>query len=432
MRSSSWGLLPSNKTASVEISRADFTKGTLPIAGNLLATGLGRSYGDVGLNPEGTCLSMTSLNRFVSFDDQTGVLECEPGVSIRDIQNTFAPRGWISPVTPGTSFVTVAGAIANDVHGKNHHTQGTFGNHVLAITILRTDGSSIMCSRHENEDYFRATIGGLGLTGIISRVRLQLARIPSPWVVTETLPFRDLDGFFRLSRDSENDFESSVAWFDCSTKKAGRGSFIRGNHVLSDKPFTEAKAPTLSFPFTPPFSLVNRLTLNLLNSSYFQLKQMTKAKKLESLWSFYYPLDGIGEWNRAYGPNGFFQYQSVIPESNAVEATKEMLRVISNSDLGSFLAVLKTFGKIKSEGLLSFPMEGVTLALDFPNRGEKTEALFKSLDSIVISAEGRLNPSKDARMSQDMFTQGYPNHRDFLKYRDPGVSSGFSKRVFGD
>jgi FAD/FMN-containing dehydrogenase len=398
---------------------------------NLLGSGLGRSYGDVGLNPEGICLSVTGLNRFVSFDLQTGVLECEPGVSIRDIQNTFAPRGWISPVTPGTSFVTVAGAIANDVHGKNHHTQGTFGNHIIEMTILRTDGSSIVCSREVNGDFFRATIGGLGLTGIISRVSLQLSKIPSPWVETETVPFGDLDEFFQLSRDSESDFESSVAWFDCSTKKAGRGSFIRGNHVPSEKPFKEAEEPKLSIPFTPPFSLVNSLTLNPLNSSYFRLKQIAKGKKLESLWSFYYPLDGVGNWNRAYGPKGFFQYQSVIPKSNALEATKEMLSVISDSGLGSSLAVLKTFGKIKSSGLLSFPMEGVTLALDFPNEGEKTGDLFKALDSIVLAAQGRLNPSKDARMSPGMFTQGYQNHEKFLEYRDSGISSGFSKRIFG-
>jgi hypothetical protein len=251
-------------------------------------------------------------------------------------------------------------------------------------------------------------------------------------VESETLPFGDLDEFFQLSDASEHGFESSVAWFDCSTKKSGRGSFIRGNHVLAERQVAKPSEPRLSIPVTPPISLINKLTLNPLNSSYYMLKKLTKGKKLESLWSFYYPLDGIRNWNRAYGPKGFYQYQSVVPNENRVEATKEMLRVISKSGLGSFLAVLKTFGEIRSQGMLSFPRQGVTLALDFSNEGHKTEGLFKELDQIVLGAGGRLNPSKDARMSRESFVAGYPSYEDFLRYRDPGISSGFSKRIFGN
>jgi FAD/FMN-containing dehydrogenase len=430
MKSTSWGQLQYGDSNLIELSRSDLSTRSLPNE-KFLPFGLGRSYGDVGINPGGIGLSMAQLNRFVSFDNQTGVLECEAGLSIRDIQNTFASRGWIAPVTPGTSFVTIGGTIANDVHGKNHHSQGSFGNHVLELTLMRTDGTLLVCSRNQNEDYFRATIGGLGLTGIIIQAKIQLARVPSPWVQSETLPFGDLDGFFELSTESETGYEASVAWFDCSTKKAGRGSFTRGNHVASDRTFSKFEGAKLSIPVMPPVSLINSLTLDPLNSSYFLLKKLTSGQRLESLWSFYYPLDGIGHWNRAYGRRGFFQYQSVIPSTNAAEATKEMLKVISKSGIGSFLAVLKTFGKIKSEGMLSFPLEGVTLALDFPNLGAKTEALFKSLDEIVVDSGGRLNPSKDARMPREVFMNGYPNHEAFLKYRDPGITSGFAQRIFG-
>ena len=428
----SWGLLPYEASKFIELTRSDIEANNLPRFEQFIPAGLGRSYGDVGLNPAGVALSTASLNRFIAFDEQTGVLECEPGVSMRDIQGTFSQRGWMCPVTPGTSYVTVAGAIANDVHGKNHHSKGSFGNHVIELTLLRTDGSSLLCSRETNEDFFRSTIGGLGLTGVIVRAKIQLVKINSPWVESETLPFGDLDEFFQLSDASEQDFESSVAWFDCSTRKAGRGSFIRGNHVFAEGQIAATSKPKLSIPVTPPFSLINKVTLNPLNSGYYMLKRLAGGKRLESLWSFYYPLDGIRNWNRAYGPKGFYQYQSVIPNENRVEATKEMLRVISKSGLGSFLAVLKTFGEIRSQGMLSFPRLGVTLALDFPNEGQKTEGLFKELDQIVLGAGGRLNPSKDARMSRELFVAGYPAYEDFLRYRDPGISSGFSKRIFGN
>ncbi len=428
----SWGLLPYEESQLIELTRFDVEANELKRLKQFIPAGLARSYGDVGLNPAGVALSTASLDRFIAFDEETGVLECEPGVSIRDIQHTFSPRGWISPVTPGTSYVTVAGAIANDVHGKNHHSKGSFGNHVIELTLLRTDRSSLLCSREINQDYFRSTIGGLGLTGVIVRAKIQLAKINSPWVESETLPFRDLDEFFQLSDASQQDFESSVAWFDCSTRKAGRGSFIRGNHSLDERQIVKSGEPKLSIPVTPPFSLVNKVTLNPLNSSYYMLKRLTGGKRLESLWSFYYPLDGIKNWNRAYGPKGFYQYQSVVPNENRVEATKEMLRVISKSGLGSFLAVLKTFGEIRSQGMLSFPKPGVTLALDFPNEGHKTKDLFNKLDQIVLAAGGRLNPSKDARMSRESFVAGYPAHEEFLRFRDPGISSGFSKRIFGN
>ena len=432
MTPESWGRLPYEESR-VEIIPALSIKSFTPRTGStkFLPIGAGRSYGDVGLNPRGRVLSTSELTKLISFDMNTGVLECESGVLIRDIQATFANRGWISPVTPGTSFVTVGGAIANDVHGKNHHNMGSFGNHVLELVLARSDGSVLKCSELENQGLFRATIGGLGLTGVLLTAKIQLSRVPSPWIQSEKITFKNLGEFFRISKESEGHFESSVAWFDCSTGKSGRGSFSRGSHVPSDRPAPSIPGAKLSLAFTPPVSLVNKLSLSPLNTAYYHLKNATAGKKLESMWSFYYPLDAIRNWNRAYGPKGFYQYQSVVPAETAESVTAEMLRVISKSGLGSFLAVLKTFGPVASKGLLSFPMEGTTLALDFPNEGGRTEKLFRKLDALVLQAEGRLNPSKDARMSAEMFQAGYPTHQRFATFRDQGISSGFSRRIFG-
>jgi FAD/FMN-containing dehydrogenase len=431
-RANSWGLLNYAPTEVREF--ASFQKspdGTGKPLGKFIAMGAGRSYGDVGLNPGSLGTSTSHLSKMLSFDERLGVLECESGVLIREIQSTFSSRGWISPVTPGTSFVTVGGAIANDVHGKNHFSMGSFGNHVLELVLLRTNGEEVVCSETQNSEMFAATIGGLGLTGVILSAKIALARIPSPWVQSEKKIFHDLTGFFELSQESEQSFESSVAWFDCSTRKAGRGSFVRGNHAHSDREAPRTPDSTIKFPLTPPFSLVNRFSLSPMNMAYFQLQKLSKGVRLESMWDFYYPLDSIRNWNRAYGPKGFYQYQSVIPLDASKEATEDMMSIISKSGMGSFLAVLKKFGSIPSKGLLSFPMEGVTLALDFPNNGVKTERLFKELDAVVLAAKGRLNPSKDARMSKEMFEAGYPQISEFLNHRDDGITSGFSKRMFG-
>ncbi len=431
-KTSSWGLLPS-LNSEVELANPTGPTDAFKVfeGRKFIPIGARRSYGDVGLNPGGSALSTENLDKFISFDVDSGQLECEAGVLIREIQSTFVSHGWISPVTPGTSFVTVAGAIANDVHGKNHHTRGSFGNHVLEIVLARSDGSVVTCSEKMNKELFAATIGGLGLTGLILSAKIQLSKVLSGWVKREKISFNNLEEFFRISKESEAGFESSVAWFDCSTDKAGRGSFIRGNHIATNNRSPKAPKTFLDLTFTPPMALVNRATLNPLNTAYFQLQKLTAGERIESMWRFYYPLDSIRNWNRAYGPRGFYQYQSVIPTGNAESVTGEMVERISQSGLGSFLAVLKTFGDIPSKGLLSFPMEGTTLALDFPNLGAKTEKLFKELDGLVLQAGGRLNPSKDARMTPEMFAAGYPMHREFIRFRDDALSSGFSRRVFG-
>ncbi len=395
-----------------------------------LAYGMGRSYGDVCLNPGGTLWKTTGLDRFIAFDEATGRLTCEAGVLLRDIQRLMVPRGWILPVTPGTQMVTVGGAIANDVHGKNHHRLGSFGDSVCALRLVRTDGQVIDCGPDHEPGWFAATVGGLGLTGVIAEAEIQLRRIPGPWLDTESVPYRNLDEFFELADSSEAGWEHTVSWIDCMNSQGGRGIFMRGNPVdIGERRPPRPHQRTL--PFTPPFSLVNRLSLKPFNFCYYHLNRLKAGKAIVHYEPFSYPLDNLLEWNRMYGPKGFYQYQSVVPREQGKEAIAAMLKAIADSGEGSFLAVLKTFGQRPSLGLLSFPRPGVTLALDFPNRGNRTHRLFERLDAIVREAGGRLYPAKDARMPRDLFESGYPRLPEFLSYRDPGISSALSRRLMG-
>jgi FAD/FMN-containing dehydrogenase len=397
--------------------------------GPVLPYGNGRSYGDVCLNDGGTLLATRGLDRFIGFDPATGVLECEAGVLLAEIIELVLGHGWFLPVTPGTSLVTVGGAIANDVHGKNHHRAASFGNHVLEFELQRSDGQILRCTPDNLTEWFEATIGGLGLTGLIRRARLQLRRVPGPWIRGDSRRFSGLREFLSIARDSDSDYEYTVAWVDCSTKGKGlgRGIFMRGNHAAATK--RPPSGHRLRVPFTPPISLINRSSLRLFNELYFH---RASAESSDALWhygSFFYPLDGILEWNRIYGPNGFFQYQCVVPEPFAQEALEEMLQRIARYGTGSFLAVLKLFGHARSRGLMSFPRPGVTLALDFPNRGVPTLALLESLDEITRSADGAVYPAKDARMSPASFRKYFPDWERFCNFVDPQFSSSFWRRV---
>ena len=395
-----------------------------------VAHGMGRSYGDVCLNPGGTLWITTGLDHFIAFDESTGRLVCEAGVLLRDIQRLVIPRGWILPVTPGTQLITVGGAIANDVHGKNHHVLGSFGDHVQKLTLIRTDGEIIHCGPIERQDWFAATVGGLGLTGVITQAEIQLRRIAGPWMNTETVPYAKLDEFFRLADDSETEWEHTVSWIDCVSGGDGRGLFMRGNPVDIGQR-SEPEGRKLSMPIIPPVSLVNRLTLRPFNIVYYNLKKRRAGRKITHYESFFYPLDNLLEWNRMYGPKGFFQYQCVVPREIGQAAVQAMLKEIARSGDGSFLAVLKTFGNRQPVGMLSFPQPGVTLALDFPNNGDRIHKLFERLDAIVREAKGRIYPAKDARMPRELFEAGYPHLPKFMKYRDPGISSGLSRRLMG-
>lgn len=393
-----------------------------------IAHGMGRSYGDACLNPGGTLWLTRGLGRFIHFDQASGRLVCEAGVLLRDIQRLVVPRGWMLPVTPGTQLVTVGGAIANDVHGKNHHALGSFGDHVQAITLLRTDGETVDCGPHRNQPYFAATVGGVGLTGLILQAEIQLRRVAGPWLDTEKIPYRDLDEFFALADASEKGWEYTVSWVDCLSGANTRGLFMRGNHCdAAQGPLPAKRSKTV--PLTPPVSPVNRWTLQALNTVYFHAGKWTAGRALSHYEPFFYPLDNLLEWNRVYGPRGFYQYQCVVPREHGKEAIQDILRSIASAGSGSFLAVLKTFGNRAAPGLLSFPQPGVTLALDFPNHGARTEALFERLDAIVAQAGGRIYLAKDARMPRRLFEAGYPALSEFLQHRDSGMSSAMSRRL---
>ena len=395
-----------------------------------LAHGMGRSYGDACLNPGGTLWLTGGLDHFIAFNEDNGRLVCEAGVLLRDIQRLAVPRGWMLPVTPGTQLVTVGGAIANDVHGKNHHVLGSFGDHVRCLTLLRTNGETIECGPHERSDWFAATVGGVGLTGIITQAELQLRRTPGPWLDTETLAYANLDEFFQLADASEAHWEHTVSWIDCISGGGGRGVFMRGNPIVTaPRPLPTAQQRTM--PLVSPVSLVNRLSLRPFNMAYYHLKKWRAGRAITHYEAFFYPLDNLLEWNRMYGPRGFFQYQSVVPRAVGRDAIQAMLREIARSGDGSFLAVLKTFGNRQPVGMLSFAQPGVTLALDFPNHGARTHRLFERLDAIVREAQGRIYLAKDARMPRELFEAGYPRLPEFLPYRDPGISSGLSRRLMG-
>lgn len=427
---SSWGRLSADTHQICVLSDRKAAPSTITATARPgLPHGNGRSYGDVCLNPNGTLWKTTGLDRFIHFDDTTGVLRCEAGILLRDIQRLSVPRGWILPVTPGTQLVTVGGAIANDVHGKNHHVLGAFGDHVRALTLVRTDGQSISCGPTENPEWFAATVGGLGLTGLILEATIQLRRIAGPWLETEHTPYTSLDEFFHLADESEASWEHTVSWIDCLSG-AGKGIFMRGNPTdTGDHPAPQGHK--LTMPIVPPVSLVNRLSLRPFNMVYYHLKKWQAGRAITHYEPFFYPLDNLLEWNRMYGPQGFFQYQSVVPREVGQDAIQTMLREIARSGDGSFLAVLKTFGNRQPVGMLSFPQPGVTLALDFPNHGNRTHKLFERLDAIVREAKGRIYLAKDARMPRELFEAGYPRLAEFMKYRDPGISSGLSRRLMG-
>lgn len=398
---------------------------------SILAIGNGRSYGDCGLNVGAGALLARGLDRFISFDVETGVLRCEAGVLLDEILKLAVPRGWFLQVTPGTRFVTVGGAIANDVHGKNHHVAGTFGCHLRCFELLRSDNTRLTCSTSENPDWFAASIGGLGLTGIITWAELALRRIAGPLLDTESMRFSSLDEFMSLSDESDASHEYTVAWIDCtgSGAKPGRGIFMRGRHADGNARNRAAPGRRLRVPFTPPLSLVNALSVRVFNQIYYHRHPARVVAAVQHYEPFFYPLDGILEWNRIYGAAGFHQYQCVIPEAAGAQPVEDMLMEIRRARMGSFLAVLKRFGTPPSPGLLSFPRPGLTLALDFPEAGPRLHSLFDRLDQIVAAAGGRLYPAKDSRMPARLFRAGYPQLDQFMAYKDPRLSSGFWRRM---
>ena len=409
----------------------------LPANGKGLPYGNGRSYGDSCLNSSGTVIDSRALDNFIKFDHSNGLVTCEAGVQFADVIKTCVPKGWFLPVTPGTRFVTVGGAIANDVHGKNHHVRGTFGKHVVRFELLRSDGSRLICSNDENSDLFNATIGGLGLTGFITWAEFHMIPIGSDRIDVSSRSFANLDEFYELSKLEQDSYEYSVAWLDCSTtgKGFGRGIFLGGDHHGKHSPSQEITLelpePKLSIPFSLPRRTLNSYSVRAFNMLYFHKNKRSAEHSLSSLHKYFYPLDSIYNWNRIYGKKGFYQYQFCVP-TNEKDGLEAILKLITQSGSASFLAVLKEFGDVASPGLLSFPMPGYCLALDFPDGGSSTVKLLNTIDQIVREANGRVYPAKDRLMSAESFRQYFPKYSQFDQFIDPGMSSDFWRRVMSN
>lgn len=391
---------------------------------NLLARGLGRSYGDASLNAEGITVLMQRLNRILAFDADTGILECEAGVSLKEIAEIFVPRGWFIGVTPGTKFVTIGGAIAFDVHGKNHHQDGSFGSFVMNFHLLTATGQTVHCSRTENSDLFWATLGGMGLTGVIISAQLQLISIPTAYINNHNFKAKNLDEAIAIFAEHEPNYRYSVAWIDCLARgnNLGRSIVMFGNHAeIKDLP-TEKQKNCLQIPakkrftvsFDLPSGLLNRYTMSIFNSLFYAKTLSKETKVITDYDSFFYPLDFLWDWNRMYGKKGFIQYQCVFPTEASREALTKVLTLCGDQGWGSFLAVLKRFGN--QEGLLSFPSKGYTLTLDMPVKQGLWEFL-DLLDQLVLDYGGRVYLAKDARLNGVNFRKMYPKFEQWLEIK---------------
>lgn len=430
-RFTSWGGLQARD--SVSLTGADWPDGMA--RGRIaLPYGNGRSYGDSCLLDGGALITTRPDAVIHSLDRETGLLVADAGVLLSEVIARAAPAGWFLPVTPGTRYVTLGGALANDVHGKNHHALGTFGRHVPWFELRRSEGSLSRCAPDENPALRAATIGGMGLTGLITRLALQLIPIRAPLMRQDVIPFGGLADFFRIVAESDASHAYTVAWIDSLARgpALGRGVFFRANHADEGEPDPgfRQRQPLPLLPFTPPVSLLNGLSLRAFNALY-RAGNPAAGNRLVRLEPFFYPLDAVGGWNRAYGPRGLRQHQSVVPMAVAPDAVRAMLLAAQGAGEASFLTVLKLFGDRPSPGMLSFPMPGATLTLDVPYRGARTDALLETLDRITLEAGGRVNPYKDARMGPATFEASFPGWREFARHVDPAMSSNFWRRVTG-
>jgi decaprenylphospho-beta-D-ribofuranose 2-oxidase len=390
-----------------------------------IARGLGRAYGDSALNRSGGVIVQTRLNRFRAFNEQTGELECEAGVSLAEIIECLLPQGWFPPVTPGTRFVTVGGAIAADVHGKNHHAVGSLGNFVQWLDLLLASGEMLRCSPSEHAPLFWATVGGMGLTGIIVRACIKLARVPSAYCRVQYRRCRDLDQTLELLESTNSQYAYSVAWIDCLARgpRLGRSVLMLANNAAVDElPDRQRAAPlrlparrVRSVPCQLPGSVLNRVSVSLFNELYY--RSHGDCERLVDFDSFFYPLDSLLHWNRIYGRRGFAQYQALLPPKTSRRGMAELLGEIGEAGLGSFLAVLKSSGQA-TPGVLSYLYPGHTLALDLPNVGERLVKLCARLDQILLRHGGRLYLAKDSMTDRESFAAMYPRLGEFQQLKN--------------
>ena len=438
---SGWGQYPSGESDIYRPEkRAELQAVVAANSTSVIARGAGRAYGDAAINDQNRVVNIERLNRMLSFDAATGILRAEAGVTIAEIIDVFMPRGFFPPVTPGTRFVTLGGSIAADVHGKNHHRASSLAAHVTRFDLMLASGEIRQCSREENPELFWATVGGMGLTGVILEVEMRLQSIPSAWIAGELIRARNLDEAIEAFERTDAQYAYSVAWIDCAGGQGtlGRCTLNVGNFAdpamlprrSAQDPYRIPPKLPLAVPFTLPGFTLNSLTVKAFNAAIYATSRPSQHKIFDWGW-FFYPLDSISNWNRIYGKRGFVQYQCVWPLAESRAGLVEVLEAISKSRRGSFLTVLKKFGA--QDGMLSFPMPGYTLALDFPVADGLFEFL-DELDEMVLKRGGRVYLAKDARMRPDVFRAMYPNVGNWQSIKakaDPEgrFSSSLSRRL---
>jgi FAD/FMN-containing dehydrogenase len=436
---SNWGNYPKIKVEELSFSTPSQLENIIKENKGMIARGMGRCYGDASLSNQ-HIINTLKFDKIIEFDIQSGIFEAQSGISFDTILEFIIPKGWFLPVTPGTKYITLGGAVASDIHGKNHHAEGSFSRHILNMQIITHEGKTLTCSPRENEDLFWATCGGMGLTGIIQTVRFQLKKIETSFIKQIQVKAKNLDHIIELFEKYQN-YTYSMAWIDClkGGNSFGRSIMMAGEHALLEdlkpeqksNPLILASKPKLIIPFDFPNFALNTLSVKAFNFLYYNIHASGISEKIIPYNPFFYPLDSILHWNRMYGKKGFVQYQFVLPLENSRKGLVEILSKIRKRGMGSFLAVLKLFGE--QENLISFPMKGYTLALDFPVQ----KGLFPfldELDEIVLSYQGRLYLTKDARMKSEVFHKSYPQLKNFqntlLKYSpEASFSSLQSERL---
>ena len=432
---SGWGRIP---VPGREVRSEDLEALT---EGAVLVRGLGRSYGDSSLPPPGHPVVAGSVlaDRMLSFDPASGTLRAEAGLSLREMNRVFIPRGYFTPVTPGTEHVTLGGMVAADVHGKNHHRAGTFGNHVRALRMRVADGRIVECSRDVQPDLFRATVGGMGLTGHILEVEVPLVRIPSPWIVAESERIADIDAFIAGLKEAGREWPYTLGWIDCLSRgrNLGRGILMRGRFAEAHEapPHPPRPLPRLAVPFVLPAAVVSRAAVRAFNAFWYRRHVPRRRRGLTSPEWFFYPLDFIAHWNRMYGPRGFTQYQCVVPDAAGHGAARRFLELLTSRGGASFLCVIKDCGP-EGIGLLSFPKPGISIALDLPIT-DHAQSLVDALNELVIAEGGRIYLAKDALTRREHFAAMEPRLAEWTRIRrrwDPEgrLRSAQSVRVLGD
>lgn len=428
----SWGGLPEPPATCV----VPFDSTTLATLDQpYLAYGAGRSYGDVCLNDGGTIIAMNQHAEILHFDAEHGILRVQSGCTIASIHHVTIPAGWHVPVVPGTQWVTIGGAVANDIHGKNHHHAGSFGCHVRCLSLIRSDHNPMMCSREEQVELFQATIGGMGLTGIIDWVELQLAPLSSSILSVQSVKTMSLRETMQVLRDADDQWPYSVAWIDltASGHRRGRGHVLVGRHATADHgldaPSLEQSRgwlPKVSRPF------LQASTVRIAHAIKFHAQRSAVRDTTMSYRAFFHPLDGIQNWNHVYGPQGFVQYQFVVPDDAGESVINAVMAELDTEGMTPYLSVLKRFGSRSSGGILSFPQPGWTLAIDLPWKGARLRSALDACDGHVVRHGGRVYAAKDARMAGSLFRVMYPQWQRFEEIRDPAISSRFWRRMMED